>query len=151
MAARSDRIFRVEKVHVDDIDIAFQSVGSGKPLFLIMGLWGTMDLWPPRMIERLAERHRVIIYDSRGMGHTSSTEKAYSIELFADDLAGLIAALGYERASVLGWSMGSCEAQELALRHPDRVESWCYIPGAAITRTRCPNRRRSKRYCPIPA
>jgi len=121
---------RIKYVRVDDIDIAYKTFGQGQPIVLIMGMWGTMDLWAPGMLEALASNYRVIVFDNRGMGFTTASDKDFSMELFADDTAGLIAALGYERAHVLGWSLGACVAQEVALRHPGKTDKLILYAGS---------------------
>jgi len=63
----------------------------------------------------------VIVFDNRGVLTTTRGRGRLTIQRMADDTAGLIRALGYRRADVLGWSMGGTIAQELALRHPGRV------------------------------
>ena len=88
---------------------------------MIMGYSGTMDLWDPDMLDALAEKHRVITFDNRGMGETTAGTREFTMEQFADDTAGLIDALGIDRAHVLGWSMGTNIVTELALRNPDMV------------------------------
>ena len=117
-------------VRVDDIEIAYKDLGQGKPLILITGYGATMDLWPPGVLTDLSARHRVIIFDNRGMGKTTATGKPFSIGLFADDTAGLMDALNISRADVLGWSMGADIAQELALRHPEKVDRLVLYAGS---------------------
>jgi len=112
---------KLHKVQVDDIQIAYKTFGRGEPLLLIMGFSGTMDMWPPRLLAGLAPHYQVIVYDSRGIGESSASDKKFSIELFADDASGLLDALGIGKAHVLGWSMGTNVAQELVLRHPEKV------------------------------
>ncbi|WP_292518241.1 alpha/beta hydrolase [Methanoculleus sp.] len=119
----------VQTVHVGDIDIAYKTVGTGDAIIMIMGFAGTMDLWSTGLIERLAEDHRVIVFDNRGMGLTTASDAPFSLELFADDTAGLMSALNISRAHVLGWSMGADIAQELAFRHPERVDSLILVSG----------------------
>ena len=116
-------------VSVGDIDMAYQIFGEGDPLILIMGYSGTMDLWAPEMLKELASQYKVIIFDNRGMGKTTASDKEFTIELFADDTRGLLDALGIERAHVLGWSLGTYIAQELTLRYPDRVEKLILYAG----------------------
>ena len=108
---------------VGDIEVAYRVAGAGEPLVLIMGFGGTQDAWDPALLDALAANYRVITFDNRGMGGTTATPGPFSIPQFADDTAGLLDALGIERAHVLGFSMGGFIAQELALRHPERVES----------------------------
>jgi pimeloyl-ACP methyl ester carboxylesterase len=108
-------------VRVGDISVGYRTVGSGPPLFLIMGYSGTLYVWDPGLLMRLAERHRVIVFDNRGVLTTSRGRGRLTIQRMADDTAGLIRTLGYRRVDVLGWSMGGYIAQELALRHPNRL------------------------------
>ena len=88
---------------------------------LIMGYGSTMDMWDPHFLENLSSEYRVIVFDNRGMGNTTAPPGNFSIAQFANDTAGLMTALGIEKAHVLGWSMGSFVASELALRHPEKV------------------------------
>ena len=94
--------------------------GAGEPLLLIMSTSGSLGLWEP-LIAPLAGRHRVIAFDNRGLGQSERGEELLSLALLAADTAALLDALEIERAHVLGWSLGSAVAQELALAHPDRV------------------------------
>ena len=116
-------------VAVGDIEVAYQIFGEGDPLLLIMGYSGTMDLWAPEVLKELASKYQLIIFDNRGMGKTTASDKEFTIELFADDTRGLLDALGIERAHVLGWSLGTYIAQELTLRYPDRVEKLILYAG----------------------
>ena len=109
-------------VHVRDIDIAYNEYGNGDPLIMIMGYSGTMDMWDPRVIQALAKQYRVITFDNRGMGHSTSSDREYTIQLFASDTAGLMDALEIKKAYVLGFSMGTIIAQELTLDYPEKVD-----------------------------
>jgi len=115
----------------DDLDIAYRECGDGEPLLLIMGFGSTMDLWSPVLVKRLAERNRVIMFDNRGIGETSTGKETFSIERFADDAAALVSALDIEEANILGWSMGAQTAQEMALRHPEKVRGLVLLAGIA--------------------
>jgi pimeloyl-ACP methyl ester carboxylesterase len=112
----------VKMVHVGDIDIAYKTFGHGQPLIMIIGSSSTMDLWPPEVLSSLSSNYSVIIFDNRGMGNTTASKGNFSIPQFAEDTAGLMDALGIKSAHILGWSMGSFIAQELALNHPDKVD-----------------------------
>lgn len=111
----------MQKIDVGDISIAYDDTGSGKPLILIMGYAGTMESWYPPFLKTLQKNNRIIIFDNRGTGGTTEGSNEFSVELFADDTASLIDSIGLEKVNVLGWSMGGYIAQELALRHPDKV------------------------------
>lgn len=108
-------------VHVNDVDISYKEMGKGYPLILIMGFSGTMEMWSPVMLEELADNNRVIMFDNRGIGGTTASDKKFTIELFAADTSGFMDALNIKSANILGWSMGTYVAQELALSYPDKV------------------------------
>lgn len=112
---------KLKKARVDDIEIAYKTFGKGYPIVLIMGFSGTMDMWDGRVLGALSARYKVIVFDSRGIGESTATSKKFSIELFADDAAGLLDELGIKKAHIMGWSMGTHVAQELVLRHPGKV------------------------------
>jgi 3-oxoadipate enol-lactonase len=107
-------------VTVGDIELYYEEHGSGDPLLLIMGLAADSTAWMFQ-VPAFAERHRTITFDNRGIGRSTKPAGPYTIGGMADDTAGLLAALGIERAHVVGVSMGGMIAQELALRHPERV------------------------------
>jgi pimeloyl-ACP methyl ester carboxylesterase len=67
----------------------------------------------------------VITYDNRGTGQSDCPPdpKTYSMRVLADDAAALLDELGVEKAHVSGLSLGSTVAQELAINHPERVQS----------------------------
>jgi pimeloyl-ACP methyl ester carboxylesterase len=94
--------------------------GTGEPLLLIMGTSGSIGFWEP-LVAPFAERHRAIAFDNRGLGQSERGEGRISMASLAADAAALLDALEVERAHLLGWSLGSAVAQELALAHPDRV------------------------------
>lgn len=105
------------------VPLAHTVRGTGSPLVLVAGTGYPGATWPPQLVDPLAERYRVVIFDHRGTGQTPGTAGRYSTRLFAADLAGLLGELGLERAHVLGHSMGGRVAQWLALDHPGRVRS----------------------------
>jgi 3-oxoadipate enol-lactonase len=107
-------------VPIRDIVTYYEEAGSGEPLVLIMGLGGDMQAWALQ-VPTLAKHFRVITFDNRGSGRTSSPDKPYSIAGMADDLAALLDALNITKAHILGWSMGGYIAQEFALKYPARV------------------------------
>ena len=92
----------------------------GTPLVLVCGTTQSHRLWAP-LLPALYAQHRVITYDHRGIGESTRGGGSISMASLADDLAALLDDPGLHRAHVLGWSLGSTVAQELALRHPSRV------------------------------
>jgi pimeloyl-ACP methyl ester carboxylesterase len=113
------------KVKVGDIDVAYKQLGnvSKKSIVLINGLGMTMDKWSPTLLRDLSSTRTVIIFDNRGVGESTAGTKEFSINQFANDTVGLLDALKIQRADILGFSMGSFIAQELALKNPDRINN----------------------------
>lgn len=108
------------KIKVGPALIHYHRSGEGEPVLLIQGLGGDLHNWK-NALPPLQEKHRVIAFDNRGVGLTEAPASGFTMETMADDAAGLLEALDIPRAHVVGWSMGGNVAQELALRHPDRV------------------------------
>ncbi|HUU74757.1 MAG TPA: alpha/beta hydrolase [Methanoregulaceae archaeon] len=113
----------VQTAQIDDIHIAYKDFGTGDPFILINGFGSTMDMWNPPVLEALSSKNRVVIFDNRGIGYSGSSEKPYSISLFAGDTQKLMEALNIARAHILGFSMGGMIAQELALGHSELVQT----------------------------
>jgi 3-oxoadipate enol-lactonase len=104
-----------------EVAIAWEEHGAGAPLLLVMGLgygrWG----WEP-LLPELAESYRVLAFDNRGYGESDVPPGPYTAAELAGDALAVLDAAGVERAHVLGASLGGAVAQELALRHAERVD-----------------------------
>ena len=111
----------IYQVHANGIEIGYKLIGSGEPLVMIMGTGGTMDHWPREVIEALSKKYQLIIPDNRGMGYTTANDVTFTYKLYADDVIGLLTALGVKKVNVLGFSMGSKITQELLLEYPQRL------------------------------
>ncbi len=109
------------KTKVGVVELYYEIRGEGFPLVMIMGLTANSTWWPPELLDFLAKEFKVITFDNRGAGRSSTTDENFTMETMADDTAGLMDALKVEKAHVLGVSMGGMIAQELVLRYPDRV------------------------------
>jgi pimeloyl-ACP methyl ester carboxylesterase len=108
---------------ISDIGIEYDMTGAGPPVLFLNGLGSQAAHWAYQR-RALESRYRVITFDNRGIGHVDAPlEFAHSIAQMADDAVALLDHLGIERAHVVGPSMGSLIAQEMALRHPERVRS----------------------------
>lgn len=112
---------RVRTVVTDLGTVGYRTLGNGPPLVLIMGYGGTMATWDPLLVDALAARHRVVVFDNAGIGPTSSLPGTLSIDAMADQTSALVTALRLGRPDVLGWSMGTMIAEALAVRHPAQV------------------------------
>ena len=117
---------------VGDINIEYYVEGGGTPLMMIMGFTGQASSWSERFLEQLRPHFQIIRFSNRGTGLTDKPQTEYSIPMMADDVAGLLAEVGIEKAHVLGISMGGMIAQELVLNHPQVVQGLalgCTTPG----------------------
>jgi len=110
------------RVETNGIQMYYEEEGSGDPLILIMGITAPGAVWEAHR-DAWKEDFRCIYPDNRGVGQSDKPEGEYSSEMMADDYAGLMDSLGIEKARIVGVSMGSIIAQQLCLRHPDKVES----------------------------
>jgi pimeloyl-ACP methyl ester carboxylesterase len=98
------------------VDYAYRSTGGSDrpPLLLLQHFRGNLDNWDPALIDELARRRQVITFDNRGVGASSGTTPC-TIREMALDAIDFVDALGLEEADVLGFSLGSFVAQEIAL------------------------------------
>lgn len=110
-------------IDVNGQPIAHELRGSGVPLVLVAGTGYPGATWPPELVEPLAERHQVLVFDHRGTGSTPASAERFSTRLFARDALGLMDGLGLDAAHVVGHSMGGRVAQWMALDRPDRIRS----------------------------
>jgi pimeloyl-ACP methyl ester carboxylesterase len=95
--------------------------GAGVPLLLVMGMGGSCRGWLPLQVPDLSRDRRTVVFDHRGVGGSDDPGGPFSTPELADDAAELLDALAIERADVLGVFMGGMVGQELAIRHPKRV------------------------------
>jgi pimeloyl-ACP methyl ester carboxylesterase len=100
----------------------WESSGAGDPVLMIMGLGLSGGAWW-RTVPVLSRSLRVITFDNRGVGRSRARFHSYTTEAMADDAVSVLDAAGVERAHLYGFSLGGMVAQQLALRHPDRVRS----------------------------
>ena len=112
-----------KKVHVGDIDIAYKMLGKGDPILLFNGASDDMDAWHPSFLEGLSSDHTVIAFDTRGIGNSTTGSKPYTYQQLANDSASLLDALKIPKADVMGYSLGSYIAEQLAIMFPDKVNS----------------------------
>ena len=97
------------------VEFAYRELGQdnpGTPVVFLVHLAAVMDNWDPRVVDGFAAKHRVVVFDNRGVG-ASSGSPANSMEQMAKDAITFIKAMGFEQVDLFGFSMGGMIAQEI--------------------------------------
>ena len=103
----------------NSIEYAYRDTGdSAVPLVLLQHFRGNLDNWDPALVDELAAERRVIAFDNVGVGGTTGTTPN-TVEAMAHDAIAFLEALELQRVDLLGFSIGSFVAQEIALIRPD--------------------------------
>jgi len=104
------------------IEYAYRDLGESEvPLVLLQHFRGNLDNWDPALIDALAAERRVVTFDNVGVGATSGTTPN-TVEAMAHDAIAFLDAMGFKRVDLLGFSIGSFVAQEIALIRPDLLQ-----------------------------
>jgi 3-oxoadipate enol-lactonase len=116
------------KVQTNGIEMHYERTGSGEPLLLVPGLLFGAEHWRPQM-DVLASEFDVIAVDLRGQYHTTTTESQADYDIWnqAEDVHGLIQALGIAPTHFAGLSMGGFIGMRIALRHPEDLRDLVLI------------------------
>ena len=105
---------------VNGIKLYYEIDGAGRPLVLLHGGLGAIEMFGPNLAE-LAKGRQVIGVDLQGHGRTADIDRPLSPELMADDIAALIKHLKLERPDIMGFSLGGGVAVQTVIRHPEVV------------------------------
>jgi len=105
---------------VNGVDLYYEIHGSGRPLILLHGGLGAIEMFGPNL-PALAKGRQVIAVDLQGHGRTADIDRPLSVQLMADDIAALIKQLGLQRPDIMGYSLGGGVALQTAIRHPEVV------------------------------
>jgi pimeloyl-ACP methyl ester carboxylesterase len=116
----SERIATLGLATVNGVKLAYQIHGSGKPLILLHGAFGSVEMFGPN-VAALAAGRSVIGVDLQSHGRTPAVDRPMRFETMADDVAALIGHLGLEQADVMGFSLGGGVALRTAIQHPSSV------------------------------
>jgi len=110
-------------INAGGVSFAYREYGQqngGTPVIFLNHLAAVLDNWDPRIIDGIAAKHHVVIFDNRGIG-ASTGEPAKSIEQMADDAITFIQAKGFKQVDLFGFSMGGMISQEIVLKQPQLI------------------------------
>lgn len=111
------------RITANGVELYYEIAGQGVRALFISGTGGDLRIRPNVLDSPLAGAFELLVYDQRGLGQSAVPDGPYSMADYGNDAAGLLDALGWGRVPVIGVSFGGMVAQELALRHPDRVSA----------------------------
>ncbi len=112
---------------INGITMAYDDSGSGPPILLIHGFPLCRRMWRPQLNKLPLAGWRVVAPDLRGFGDSDAPDGPYSMEIFADDVVGLMDHLGIEKAVIGGMSMGGYVLFNLLERYPERTKGAIFI------------------------
>jgi 3-oxoadipate enol-lactonase len=115
-----------------DVDATVQGPEGAPVVVLSNSLGATRGMWEPQ-VPALAERYRVVSYDTRGHGTSPAPAGPYTLDDLVDDVLALLDRLGADRAHVAGLSLGGMTALRLAAREPQRVHRLAVLCSSAKT------------------
>jgi pimeloyl-ACP methyl ester carboxylesterase len=108
-------------VATDGTDFAYRDVGDGAvPLVLLQHFRGNLDNWDPALIDALASQHKVVTFDNVGVAATTGTTPGTMAQMGRDAIE-FMTVMGFDQVDLLGFSIGSFVAQEVALTRPSLV------------------------------
>ena len=122
-----------EEITLHGHKVTYRRAGWGPLLVLIHGITGSSDTWLD-VIEPLAERYTVVAPDLLGHGESAKPRGDYSLGAYASGLRDLLSALGHDRGTVVGHSLGGGVAMQLAYQFPDRCERLVLVSSGGLGR-----------------
>lgn len=112
---------------VNGIKMYYEVHGEGKPIVLLHGAYMTIPLNWSEMMPQLVKNHKVIAVELQGHGRTADTDRPFSYNALADDIAALLKQLKIDKTDVLGYSFGATIGLQLAIKHPALVNKLVFI------------------------
>jgi pimeloyl-ACP methyl ester carboxylesterase len=123
----------LRELSIHDQRVTYRSAGSGPVLLLIHGMAGSSATWQ-RVMPGLAQRFTVVAPDLLGHGRSDKPEGDYSLGAFACTLRDLLVALGHERVTVVGQSLGGGVAMQFSYQYPERTERLVLVGSGGLGR-----------------
>ncbi len=105
---------------MNGLNLYYEIHGAGEPLVLLHGGFGVISMFG-EILPQLANIRQVIAVELQGHGHTADIDRPLRYELLGDDIAALITHLGFDKADVMGYSLGAGTALRTAIQHPEVV------------------------------
>lgn len=134
--------FAMRNLRVDGLDFNVREVGSKDPALVFIHYWGGTGRTWDLVAKPLSESHRCIAPDLRGWGASDKKAGSYDLHAQADDVAGIIQALGLSRYILVGQSMGGKIAQILGARRPPGLKGLVLVAPAPPTSIGAPKEQR---------
>src|SRR3954464_5125467 len=113
--------------------VSYRRAGWGPVIVLIHGITGSSDTWED-VIEPLAERYTVVAPDLLGHGASAKPRGDYSLGAYASGLRDLLSALGHDKGTIVGQSLGGGVAMQMAYQFPDRCERMVLVSSGGLGR-----------------
>ena len=120
---------------INGVQLFWDEIGSGEPIILHHGYTGAHDVWLDEIGPRLADRYRCIVMDCRGAGDSERCADGHSIAQYALDVVAMADALGLDKFTYLGHSMGGGIGYQLGVEHGARLNRLVLvapIPAAGV-------------------
>lgn len=133
MATESGSGDVVQRLDLHGHPISVRVQGEGPPLVLIHGITSSSACWG-EVVEPLAERHTVIAPDLLGHGESDKAGGDLSLGALANMVRDMLLILGYDRATIVGHSLGGGVAMQFAYQYPERVERLALVSSGGLGR-----------------
>ena len=111
--------------------VSYLTAGDGPAVLLVHGVTGTCDQWAPAL-PLLSERYSVVAPDLIGHGESAKPRGDYSLGAYASGIRDLVVALGHERVTVVGHSLGGGIAMQFAYQFPERCERLVLVSSGGL-------------------
>jgi pimeloyl-ACP methyl ester carboxylesterase len=122
----------VPKIEANNLKLHYWQSGQGSDVVLVHGLGGNLAGWHLTIVPELQQEYRILTYDLRGHGRSDVPPTGYTTGDMAQDLRGLLDAVGIEKAALVGHSWGADIVLHFALLYPERVSQLVVVEGALL-------------------
>jgi len=113
-------------LNANGIRLSYEMKGEGFPVIFIHGFGSKKDIWQPQILT-LSKKFKTITFDLRGAGMSERPNSPYTMEVFADDVKGLMDSLHIKLTHLIGRSLGGMIAQRFVLKYPNYVKKLVLI------------------------